>query len=67
MEKGTRSSPLQALELDEKYGMSSEETLQMTDFLKSLIIVGGGVFGIEWASMSSIGVHMVDSMQPVWH
>ena len=31
--------------------MSSDEALAMTELPKSIIIVGGGVIGIEWASM----------------
>ncbi|WP_042145846.1 dihydrolipoyl dehydrogenase [Paucisalibacillus sp. EB02] len=49
----TGSSPrtLPGLEIDGTYVMSSDEALQMETLPKSIIIVGGGVIGIEWASM----------------
>ena len=31
--------------------MTSDEALQMTELPKSIIIVGGGVIGMEWASL----------------
>lgn len=50
---GSRPRSLPGLEPDGKYVMTSDEALQMTDLPKSIIIVGGGVIGIEWASMLS--------------
>ncbi|MFG6148584.1 dihydrolipoyl dehydrogenase [Halobacillus sp. B23F22_1] len=49
----TGSSPktLPGLEIDGKYVMSSDEALTMEELPNSVIIVGGGVIGIEWASM----------------
>ncbi|ARI77120.1 dihydrolipoyl dehydrogenase [Halobacillus mangrovi] len=49
----TGSSPksLPGLEVDGNYVMTSDEALQMEKLPKSIIIVGGGVIGIEWASM----------------
>lgn len=48
---GSTPKSLPGLELDEKIVMSSDGALQMTELPKSIIIVGGGVIGIEWASM----------------
>ena len=39
------------LELDGEYVMSSDHALKMETLPSSIIIVGGGVIGIEWASM----------------
>ncbi len=39
------------MEADEKYVMTSDEALEMDALPNSIIIVGGGVIGIEWASM----------------
>src|SRR5690606_16411073 len=50
---GSRPRSLPGLEPDGRYVMTSDEALQMTDLPKSIIIVGGGVIGIEWASMFS--------------
>lgn len=50
---GSRPRSLPGFEPDGKYVMTSDEALQMTDLPKSIIIVGGGVIGIEWASMFS--------------
>jgi dihydrolipoamide dehydrogenase len=49
----TGSSPrtLPGLEIDGTYVMSSDEALQMESLPESILIVGGGVIGIEWASM----------------
>lgn len=57
----TGSSPrcLPGLNVDGKYVMTSDEALQMEDLPKSIIIIGGGVIGIEWASMlSDFGVEV---------
>ncbi|MFO1442501.1 dihydrolipoyl dehydrogenase [Bacillus sp. Bva_UNVM-123] len=48
---GSRPRTLPRLEVDGKYVMTSDEALQMEELPKSMIIVGGGVIGIEWASM----------------
>ncbi len=49
----TGSSPrtLPGLEVDGSYVMTSDEALNMQDLPDSIIIVGGGIIGIEWASM----------------
>jgi dihydrolipoamide dehydrogenase len=57
----TGSSPrsLPGLNVDGKYVMTSDEALQMEELPKSIIIIGGGVIGIEWASMlSDFGVEV---------
>lgn len=48
---GSRPRTLPGLEADGKYVMTSDEALQMEELPKSIIIVGGGVIGIEWASL----------------
>ncbi|PLS02434.1 dihydrolipoyl dehydrogenase [Neobacillus cucumis] len=48
---GSRPRTFHGLEADEKYVMTSDEALEMETLPKSMIIVGGGVIGIEWASM----------------
>ncbi|GEN84239.1 dihydrolipoyl dehydrogenase [Sporosarcina luteola] len=48
---GSRPRTLPGLELDEEQILSSDGALKMTELPKSMIIVGGGVIGIEWASM----------------
>jgi dihydrolipoamide dehydrogenase len=48
---GSRPKSLPGLELDGEYVMSSDHALQMETLPESIIIVGGGVIGIEWASM----------------
>lgn len=48
---GSRPRTLPGLEADGQYVMTSDEALVMDDLPKSIIIVGGGVIGIEWASM----------------
>ncbi|MGG3470903.1 dihydrolipoyl dehydrogenase [Neobacillus pocheonensis] len=56
---GSRPRTLPGLEIDGEYVMSSDEALQLEELPNSIIIVGGGVIGIEWASMlSDFGVEV---------
>ncbi|MCG7346557.1 dihydrolipoyl dehydrogenase [Sporosarcina sp. ACRSL] len=48
---GSRPRTIQGLEIDEQQVLSSDGALNMTELPKSMLIVGGGVIGIEWASM----------------
>ncbi|MBM7648118.1 dihydrolipoamide dehydrogenase [Bacillus ectoiniformans] len=48
---GSRPRTLPGLDIDGEYVLSSDEALELTEVPKSIIIVGGGVIGIEWASM----------------
>lgn len=56
---GSTPKSLPDLELDGEIVMSSDEALNMSELPSSIIIVGGGVIGIEWASMlSDFGVNV---------
>ena len=48
---GSRPNTLPGLEIDGELIISSEEALKMDKLPKSILIVGGGVIGVEWASM----------------
>jgi dihydrolipoamide dehydrogenase len=48
---GSRPRTLPGLEIDGELVITSDEALQMETLPSSIIIVGGGVIGIEWASM----------------
>ncbi|MEC5422309.1 dihydrolipoyl dehydrogenase [Virgibacillus sp. C22-A2] len=48
---GSKPKSLPNLEIDGVSVMSSDEALHMEEIPSSIIIVGGGVIGIEWASM----------------
>lgn len=48
---GSRPRTLPGLTIDGEFVLSSDEALQLTELPKSILIVGGGVIGIEWASM----------------
>ncbi|RDU35186.1 dihydrolipoyl dehydrogenase [Neobacillus piezotolerans] len=48
---GSRPRSLPGLEIDGEFVLSSDEALKMESLPSSIIIVGGGVIGIEWASM----------------
>ncbi|MFD3447810.1 dihydrolipoyl dehydrogenase [Microbacteriaceae bacterium 4G12] len=48
---GSRPKSLPGLEIDGEFVMSSDHALQMEKLPASIIIVGGGVIGVEWASM----------------
>lgn len=48
---GSRPRTLPGLEFDGEKVLSSDDALQLEQLPKSILIVGGGVIGIEWASM----------------
>lgn len=48
---GSRPRILPGLEPDGRYILSSDEALNLEELPESIMIVGGGVIGIEWASM----------------
>ncbi|WP_106768069.1 dihydrolipoyl dehydrogenase [Paenibacillus faecalis] len=48
---GSRPRQIKGLEPDGKFVMTSDHALQMEELPSSIIIVGGGVIGMEWASM----------------
>ncbi|CAM3804123.1 dihydrolipoyl dehydrogenase [Alkalicoccus chagannorensis] len=48
---GSKPKTLPGLELDETQVLSSNGALRLTELPASLTIVGGGVIGVEWASM----------------
>lgn len=48
---GSRPRVLPGLEADGKQVLTSEDALVLEELPNSMIIVGGGVIGIEWASM----------------
>lgn len=48
---GSKPKSLPGLEIDGTYVMSSDEALFMEELPTTILIVGGGVIGIEWASM----------------
>jgi dihydrolipoamide dehydrogenase len=50
---GSRPRTLPGLEVDGDKVLSSDEALNLEQLPKSILIVGGGVIGIEWASMMS--------------
>ena len=48
---GSRPNSLPGLTIDGEFVLTSDEALQLDSLPKSMIIVGGGVIGVEWASM----------------
>ncbi|MGM7635480.1 dihydrolipoyl dehydrogenase [Bacillus sp. Hm123] len=48
---GSRPRTLPGLDFDGEYILSSDEALELKEVPQSIVIVGGGVIGIEWASM----------------
>jgi len=48
---GSKPNILADLKVDGTYVLTSDEALHMENLPTSMIIVGGGVIGIEWASM----------------
>lgn len=48
---GSKPKTLPNIDIDGQYVMTSDEALEMETLPKTITIVGGGVIGIEWASM----------------
>ncbi|USB34700.1 dihydrolipoyl dehydrogenase [Paenibacillus sp. YPG26] len=48
---GSRPRHLPGLEPDDGYILSSDEALTLEELPDSILIVGGGVIGVEWASL----------------
>ena len=48
---GSRPRALDGLTIDGKTVLTSDEALKLTKLPSSMLIVGGGVIGVEWASM----------------
>lgn len=48
---GSKPRQLVNLEFDDNFILSSDNALEMESLPESILIVGGGVIGIEWASM----------------
>lgn len=48
---GSRPRTLDGLNVDGEFVLTSDEALLLEALPKSIIIVGGGVIGVEWASM----------------
>ncbi|NMO96899.1 dihydrolipoyl dehydrogenase [Paenibacillus lemnae] len=48
---GSRPRMLPGLETDGSYVLNSDHALQLDKLPESVIIIGGGVIGVEWASM----------------
>lgn len=56
---GSRPRPLPGLPFDGEKILSSDQALEMASLPRSMLIIGGGVIGVEWASMlSDFGVEV---------
>ncbi|MBS4217210.1 dihydrolipoyl dehydrogenase [Bacillus sp. FJAT-49711] len=56
---GSRPSTLPNLDIDGTLVLTSDEALEMLELPDSIVIIGGGVIGIEWASMlADFGVNV---------
>src|SRR5699024_11659270 len=48
---GSRPRTLPGLDVDGTYVMTSDEALNMEELPASILVLGGGVIGMAWASM----------------
>lgn len=54
---GSKPRILPGLEVDGEFVLTSDEALELTALPESVLIIGGGVIGIEWASLlNDLGV-----------
>jgi dihydrolipoamide dehydrogenase len=57
---GSRPRHLKGLEVDHTHILTSDDALELQELPASMLIVGGGAIGVEWASMlSDMGVQVV--------
>jgi dihydrolipoamide dehydrogenase len=57
---GSRPRQLPGLPFDHTYILNSDDALQLQELPASMLIIGGGAIGIEWASLlSDMGVQVV--------
>lgn len=65
---GSRPRTLPGLTIDGKFILNSDHALELQQLPSSMLIVGGGVIGIEWASMLSdfgVDVTVVEYMDRI--
>ncbi|PID03527.1 dihydrolipoyl dehydrogenase [Sporosarcina sp. P2] len=65
---GSKPRTLPGLEVDEQSVMTSDGALLMNALPSSITIIGGGVIGIEWASMLvdfGVGVTVMDRLEQI--
>ena len=56
---GSKPKTLKGLEFDGKFILSSDDILELTELPKSVLIIGSGAIGIEWARiLSNFGVEV---------
>lgn len=56
---GSRPRDLPGLEPDGQFILTSDDALALESLPRSILIIGGGVIGVEWASMlQDFGVHV---------
>lgn len=56
---GSKPRPLQGFDIDGIHILNSDDALQMKELPTSILIIGGGVIGVEWASMlQDLGVQV---------
>lgn len=44
--------------MDEEFILSSDGMLELEELPESIAIIGGGVIGVEWALLNSLGVNV---------
>src|SRR5690625_1955786 len=65
---GSKPKSIPGLPVDGEIILHSAEALQLEDLPKSMIIIGGGIIGIEWASLlqdSDVKVTIVESQKSI--
>ena len=60
---GSESTPFPGLEIDEKKVITSTGAIALTEVPKRLVVIGGGIIGLEMVSRARFGIEQYSDRQ----